>query len=136
MPIEARPALSIRAALTLELPPCGAPVQIVARFLSADIENDAAVLESVDGARHQLAVDTSLIPPADMHALSSSSLVHVFGTLVPDSDEKAAGSRRLRIDLVRAVPGASAGSWGAIAERRAAFLLKMSAKRRPGAGEL
>ena len=49
-----------------------------------------------------------------------------------------AGSTRLalRIDLVRAVPGASAGSWGAIAERRAAFLLKMSAKRRPGAGEL
>jgi hypothetical protein len=136
MPIDARPALSIRAALALALPPCGAPVQIVARFLSADIENDAAILESVDGAHDQLDVDTSLIPPADVHALSSSSLVHVFGTLVPDSDEKAAGSRRLRVDLVRAVPGASAGAWEAVAERRAAFLLKLSAKRRPTASEL
>ncbi len=120
--IEPRVLTTFAGALALALPAAGVGVQLVARLVDVDTEAERAALAAPGGGGGgggaKLALDTALLPPADLVALAPRALVHVFGVLAP----APGGARLLRADLLRGADGADAAAWERMVEARAALL--------------
>ena len=144
--------LTLPEAAALTAPALGTAAQVVGRLVACDSERCTALLEEAAAApprgqaggggvarpAARLRLDTSLLPPGDVHAVLPRSTVHVFGTLLgaPDGggggDEamgrvEAAG-RVLRVVILRAVPDADVDLLATTLRLRAAFLARMAAE--------